>query len=158
MLKYSPTLSSAKACADAGELDVWIHRYLHAEGRNVPLSDGLKLFRRYYIGPALFPLRLFTRCAGPEPGMEYRIDPDWWAHRVAELEEAIRTDPDMPPFLVHYTEGGFELSDGNHRHKACENLGVDKVPAIVWITEEAELEDFLAKYGESVRGCSILRR
>ena len=76
MLKYSATLSSAKAYADAGKLDAWIHLYLNEEGRNIPFSDGLKLFDRYYFSPAEFPVSLFKRCAGPEPEMKYRIDKD----------------------------------------------------------------------------------
>ena len=118
MLKYSATLSSAKAYAEAGKLDVWIHLYLNEEGRNIPFSDGLKLFDRYYISPALFPISLFKRCTGPEPEMKYQIHPEWWAHRIAELEKSIQKDDDMPPLIVHYVDGEFELNDGNHRHKA----------------------------------------
>lgn len=33
MLKYSATLSAAKAYAEAGKLDAWIHLYLNEEGR-----------------------------------------------------------------------------------------------------------------------------
>ena len=158
MLKYSATLSSAKAYAEAGKLDAWIHLYLNEDGRNIPFSDGLKLFDRYYFSPALFPLCFFHRCAGPEPEMKYQIDKDWFKIHVADLERAIREDPDMPPFIVHYVDGGFELNDGNHRHKACENLGVENVWAIVWITEEAEYKDFLQKYGDYVKGCTVIRK
>ena len=42
MLKYSATLESAKAYAEAEKLDAWIHLYLNEEGRNIPFSDGLK--------------------------------------------------------------------------------------------------------------------
>ena len=126
MLKYSATLSSAKAYAEAGKLDAWIHLYLNEEGRNIPFSDGLKLFDRYYFSPAQFPIRLFTRCTGPEPEMKYRVDKDWWEYRIAELEKSIKADDDMPPLIVHFVDGGFELNDGNHRHKAYENLGIEK--------------------------------
>ena len=158
MLKYSATLSSAKAYADAGKLDAWIHLYLNEEGRNIPFSDGLKLFDRYYFSPALFSISLFRRCAGPEPKMKYRIDPDWWEHQVKELENAIRTNEDMPPFMVHYVDGEFELNDGNHRHKAYENLGIENAWVIIWITEKAEMDDFMEKYGEYVRDCKVIRR
>ena len=158
MLKYSATLSSARAYAEAGKLDAWIHLYLNEEGRNIPFSDGLKLFDRYYISPAQFPVSLFRRCAGPEPDMKYRIDKDWWETRVAKLEEAIRSDPDMPPFLVHYVDGEFELNDGNHRHKAYENLGIGNAWAIIWITEQEELDDFMARYGEYVKDCKVIRK
>ena len=158
MLKYSASLSSARAYAGAGKLDAWIHLYLNEEGRNVPFSDGLKLFDRYYFSPALFPVSLFRRCTGPEPEMKYRVDPDWWAYRIGELEKAIRAGEDMPPLIVHYVDGEFELNDGNHRHKACENLGIEKAWVIIWITEQEEMDDFMAKYGEYVRDCTVIRR
>ena len=158
MLKYSATLSSARAYAEAEKLDAWIHLYLNEEGRNVPFSDGLKLFDRYYIAPAEFPLDLFTRCAGPEPEMKYRIDRDWWEYRVAEMEKSVQADDDLPPLIVHYVDGEYELNDGNHRHQACENLGIENVWAIVWITEDAELDDFMNKYGGYVKDCRIIRR
>ncbi len=158
MLKYSATLSSAKAYAEAGKLDAWIHLYLNEEGRNIPFSDGLKLFDRYYFSPARFPVSLFRRCAGPEPEMKYRIDRDWWDYRIAELEKSIRADADMPPLIVHYVDGEFELNDGNHRHKAYENLGMEKAWVIIWITEEAERDDFMDKYGEYVKDCKVIRR
>ena len=158
MLKYSATLSSAKAYGEAEKMDAWIHLYLNEEGRNIPFSDGLKLFDRYYFSPALMPRHLFRRCAGPEPDMKYRIDPDWFARHVEKLEQAIRQDADMPPLIVHYVEGEFELNDGNHRNKAYENLGVENVWVIVWITEEKEYQDFLARYGEYVKDCRVIRR
>lgn len=158
MLKYSATLSSCKDYAKAGKLDSWIHLYLNSDGKNIPFSDGLKLFERYYIAPAVFPRDMFTRCAGPEEDMKYRIDPDWFKEHVSILEKAIKNDPDMPPIIVHYVDGGFELCDGNTRHKAYENLGIDKVNAIVWITEESEYEEFMEKYGDYVKDCEVVRR
>ena len=86
MLKYSAALSSAKAYAEAEKLDAWIHLYLNEDGRNIPFSDGLKLTDRYYFSPVLMPLKLFRRCAGPEADMKYRVDPDWFAHKVKELK------------------------------------------------------------------------
>ena len=158
MLKYSATLSSAKAYGEAGKMDAWIHLYLNEEGRNIPFSDGLKLFARYYFSPALFPVSLFKRCAGPEPEMKYRIDKDWWEQRVAGLEKSIQDDPDMPPLMVHYVDGEFELNDGNHRHKAYENLGIENAWVIIWITEKEELDDFMEKYGGYVKDCKVIRR
>jgi len=158
MLKYSGTLSSARAYAGAGKLDAWIHLYLNEDGRNIPFSDGLKLLDRYYISPAVFPLSFFRRCAGPEPEMKYQIDKDWFEIHVAQLEKAIRENEDMPPLIVHYADGEFELNDGNHRHRACENLGISSVWAIVWITREDEYADFMRKYGEYVKGCTVIRK
>ena len=158
MLKYSATLSAAKAYAEAGKLDAWIHLYLNEEGRNIPFSDGLKLFDRYYISPAQFPISLFKRCTGPEPEMKYRIDKDWWEHRITELEKVASEDDDLPPLIIHYVDGEFELNDGNHRHKAYENMGAEKAWVIIWITEKEELDDFMEKYSGYVKDCRVIRR
>ncbi len=158
MLKYSAALSSAKAYAEAEKLDAWIHLFLNEDGRNIPFSDGLKLFDRYYISPVLMPRTLFHRCAGPEPEMKFRIHPERFAKKVAELEQAIGKDADMPPLIVHYTRDGFELNDGNHRYQAYENLGVENVWVIVWITEENEYRDFLDRYGGYAKNCTVIRR
>ncbi len=158
MLKYSATLSSALEYGKEEKMDAWVHLYLNEEGRNIPFSDGLKLFDRYYISPARYPLSLFTRCAGPEENMKYRIDKDWWAIRIAELEKAVQAGRDMPPFIVHYVDGAFELNDGNHRHQVYKNLGIDTVWAIVWITEEDEFTEFMKKYGGYTQDCTVVRR
>ncbi len=158
MLEYSATLTSALEYGRAEKTDAWVHLYLNQEGRNVPFSDGLKLFDRYFISPAQFPLSLFKRCCGPEKDMKYRIDPDWWAHQIEELTKAVQSGKEMSPIIVHYVDGGFELNDGNHRHKVYENLGIDTVWAIVWITEDDELKEFMNRYGDYVKDCTIVRR
>ena len=158
MLKYSATLASAMEYGKEEKMDAWIHLYLNEEGRNIPFSDGLKLFDRYFISPARFPLSLFKRCSGPEEDMKYRIDKDWWEHKNAELLKAVQAGEEMPPIIVHYVDGGFELNDGNHRHKVYEDLGIETVWAIVWITEEEELNDFMAGYGGYVKDCTVIRR
>ena len=90
--------------------------------------------------------------------MKFRIDADWFRLKVEKLEKSIPKDPDFPPLIVHYVDGDFELNDGNHRHKAYENLGIDSAWAIVWITEENEYQDFQQKYGQYVEGCTVIRK
>ena len=158
MLNYNKTLSSAMNYAKENKIDEWIHTYLHDAGKNIPFSDGLKLFERYYIGPMKMPLDLFERNTGPEKGMKYKIDKDWWPIHVAALEDSIKKDPDMPPLIVHYVDGGFELNDGNHRHQAYQNLGIEEAWVIVWITEPEEYHEFLSKYGEYVKDAPVIRK
>ena len=158
MLKYSATLNSALEYGREEKMDAWVHLYLNEEGRNIPFSDGLKLFDRYFISPAQFPISLFHRCAGPEEDMKYRIDKGWWEHKISELTKAIQSGAEMPPMIVHYVDGEFELNDGNHRHKVYEDLGIETAWVIIWITEEEELNDFMSKYGEYVKDCTIIRR
>ena len=158
MLKYSATLASAMEYGREEKTDAWVHLYLNEEGRNIPFSDGLKLFDRYFISPAQFPISLFHRCAGPEEDMKYRIDKGWWEHKLSEITKAVEEGKEMPPMIVHYVDGEFELNDGNHRHKVYENLGIETAWVIIWITEEEELRDFMSKYGEYVKDCTIVRR
>ena len=159
MLNYNKTLSSALSYAKENKIDEWIHAYLHdAEKSNIPFSDGLKLFERYYIGPIKMPTDLFERNTGPEEGMKYKIDKDWWPIHVAALEDSIKKDPDMPPLIAHYVEHGFEMNDGNTRLQAYKNLGVQEVSIIIWITEQEEYEEFMSRYGNYAEGAPVIRR
>ena len=151
-MEYKCSLSSAQEFAKAGRLEDWIHAYLLSDGNNQPFSDGLKLFKRTFLGPVKMPLSLFTRCCGPEEGMQYRVHPGWFEKHVTELMEAIKRELDMPPLIVHYliNEQGkpaFELNDGNHRFEAYHRLGIEEAYVMVWITEKAECERFMKEYG-----------
>lgn len=148
LLDYACTLTSATAYAKAGKLEQWIHEYLLSDGHNKEFSDGLKLMDRYFIGPIKMPLRLFTRCCGPEDTMTYQVDAEWFEKHVLELQKVITQTEDMPPLIVHYVDGQFELNDGNHRLEAYKRLGIEEYYVIVWITEESECEDFKTKYGQ----------
>ncbi|MBQ3049875.1 MAG: ParB-like nuclease domain-containing protein, partial [Oscillospiraceae bacterium] len=117
-------------------------------GHNKDFSDGLKLFDRYFIGPIKMPLNLFTRCCGPEENMIYRVDAAWFENHVTELEKVIETNGDMPPMIVHYVDGIFELNDGNHRLEAYKRKGVTEYFVIVWITKKEEYDEFITKYAQ----------
>lgn len=147
-LDYHCSFTSAMQFAKQGKLEEWVHRYLLSDGHNREFSDGLKLYDRYFLGPVRMPLQLFSRCCGPEEQMKYRVDAAWFEKQVAHLQQVIASGADMPPLIVHYTAGMFELNDGNHRHEAYRRLGITHYPVIIWITETEEKEDFLEKYGE----------
>lgn len=143
-------LSSAMDYAKNGQLEKWIHLYLSKEGdgRNPAFSEGLKLFKRYYLGPVKMPLSMFTRCCGPEDSMEWFESKEVFDKRVGDLQKAISENADMPPLIVNYVDGGFVLNDGNHRFEAYLRLGISEYYVIIWITEEDEYIDFTEKYPE----------
>lgn len=155
-MTYDRTLTSAKAYAERGQLEEWIHLYLNAHGNNPAFSQGLKICPRTYLGPVKAPLSLFRRCCGPEEGMRWRIPAEHFENRVNRMMEIAKTDPEIPPLIVHYlfseTDGkpAFELNEGNDRFEAYKRLGMHETPVIVWITEKAELERFMADYGSYV--------
>lgn len=148
VMEYKSTLSSAVGYAGNGKLEEWIHTYLLADGHNKEFSDGLKLFDRYFLGPVKMPLSLFKRCCGPEEDMKWVIPKENFERKVNELMEVIGKEKDMPPLIVHYVDGVFELNDGNHRLEAYSRLGIIEYYVIVWITEKAEYTEFVEKYGK----------
>ena len=150
ILEYKCTLSSAQNYAKSGRLEEWVHTYLLSDGHNKEFSDGLKLFDRYFLGPIKMPLSLFHRCCGPEEDMKYRVNEDWFKKHVSKLEDVIQKEKDMPPLIVHFVDGQFELNDGNHRFEAYSHLGIKDYYVIIWITEKHEYELFLSKYGEYI--------
>ena len=148
VLKYKCSLSSAKEFAGADKLEDWVHLFLLSDGNNKTLSDGLKLFDRYYLGPLTMPLSLFSRCCGPEDNMKYQVNAEWFEKRVQALKKTLQSNDDMPPLIVHFVNHGFELCDGNHRFEALTQLGVKEYPVIVWITGKDEYEEFVERYNQ----------
>ena len=80
--------------------------------------------------------------------MKWVIGKEWFEIKVETLKKAIRENPDMPPLIVHYADGEFELNDGNHRYEAYTRLGIKEAYVIVWITEKEEYAEFLEKYAK----------
>lgn len=146
VMEYKNTLSSAIAYARNGKLEKWIHTYLLSDGHNKEFSDGLKLLDRYYLGPVKMPLSRFKRCCGSENGMKYQVSEESFEKKVNSLMKVILEDKDLPPLIVHYVDGEFELNDGNHRLEAYARLGIEEYYVIVWITEKEEYAEFMEKY------------
>lgn len=148
ILDYNYSISSAIQFAKNNKLEEWVHTYLLSDGNNKEFSDGLKLCDRYFLGPVKIPLHLFSRCCGPEEDMKYQVSAEWFEKHVSELADVIQTGKDMPPLIVHYTKGGFELDDGNHRLEAYKRLNIKEYFVIIWITEKEEYDEFMSKYGQ----------
>jgi hypothetical protein len=150
-MDYKSTLSAAQAYTKNGKLEDWIHAYLLSDGNNKAFSDGLKLVDRTYLGPYRMPLSLFKRCCGPEETMKWRVDLDGFEKRVENLKRLILSDYDLPPLIIQFVNGQFELNDGNHRHEAYTRLGIKEVDVIIWITENHDVERFIAKYSQYLK-------
>ncbi len=144
-------LVSSEGYARNGKLEEWIHTYLQSDGHNKEFSDGLKLFDRYFLGPVKMPLSFFKRCCGPEANMKWHVPADSFERKVEGLQKIITENHDMPPLIVHYVEGEFELNDGNHRLEAYARLGVKEAYMIVWITEKKEYTEFMEKYSKYMK-------
>lgn len=145
-LPFYPHAASAERYSQAGLLEEWIHTYLLFERRNREFSDGLHLQPRQYIGPLAMPLSLFTRSSGPEEHMKWRVHLVVWEENVASRQRSIRRQEPLPPLIVSYGEGGFELNCGSPLYEALVREGITCFPVIIWCSSQADREEFNEKY------------
>lgn len=129
------------------DLESWVQSFLRGVGTNVPFADGLLLEPRSFFGPLDFPLAQVTRCCGPEETMRYRTPQEDFERRVESLRTFHRGGGTSPPLIVNFSEGGFHLNDGNHRHEALVRGGATSFPMIIWTTGEQDRQQFLEAYG-----------
>ena len=121
----------AQQCADAGRIEAWIHAYLNTGyWANLPLSDGLKLKERFWVGPILVRVDNIDRVTGPEEEMPYREPQEQWDRRLLEIQRTMKALADLPPLIVnakngtHRNEDGtyrFIIADGSHRLQALQH-------------------------------------
>lgn len=139
-------LTCAKEYAAQYKTEEWIHNYLLNDGYNKEFSDGLKLYERDFIGPIIMPLKLFKRCCGPEDDIMYQIDYKGFELNVSKLMEAVKSNADLPPLIVNYTNDEFVLNDGNHRFEAYSRLEIKECHVIIWTTGKKDYNMFIEKY------------
>jgi hypothetical protein len=144
------TLNTAVEYSNQGRIEEWIHDYLRGEGDNISFSDGLMLEKRYYIGPVKMPLNLFQRCCGPEAGLKYRIDKSGFEKRVNTMCVKLNSGWDMPPLIINYVDGKFELNDGNHRYEALIRSAKTEYYIIIWITKLNDYQNFVENYSSYI--------
>ena len=145
-LPFYPHAASAEQYSQAGLLEEWIHTYLLFERRNREFSEGLHRQPRQYTGPLAMSLSLFNRSSGPEEHMKWRVHPVVWEEKVEAWRRCIRQRELLPPLIVNYGEGGFELNCGSPLYAALIQERVPYFPVIIWCSSETDCEEFIKKY------------
>lgn len=126
--------------AKSGQIETWIHAYLtHGEWANPGLAQGLRQQQRWWLGPLQVNISDLTRVCGPEPEMEYKIDPEHWEQRITELMHGLTDPSTLPPLIVEYRSGSLSIRDGNHRHEAMHRKGWPACWVMIWHNSQ---EDF----------------
>lgn len=121
-----------------GRIEEWVHLFLNSVGDNVPFSEGLKLQKRYWLGPIMMELDRLNRCCGPEIGIKYVMPEENWERHVGEMQKMIRKGWDMPPLIVNHQNGYLEVNDGNHRYEALKREGIDRYWVILWDSDNPD--------------------
>lgn len=115
MIKLKFDLEEAQAFAQVDCIEEWVHIFLKTVGENRGLSDGLKLQKRYWLGPTFLPLDELNRCCGPEPEMEYYNNPEDWEKHINRFTALLLDGWEYPPLIAEHKEGILTVRDGNHR-------------------------------------------
>lgn len=145
-LIFHPDIESAREYNNNELLEEWLHTYLLFERKNKAFSDGLYKEKRYYLGPIAMPLKLLKRSSGPEADMKWQVDAEVFEARVSDWQDKIRTNKFLPPVIVSYTDGGFEINCNSPLFEALIREKVTYFPVIVWSTKECDYKEFLEKY------------
>ena len=138
--KYN--LHAAIAYAQQGRQAEWVQSYLDSgDWANPGMVEGLKLRPRWWRGPLELPLEALQRACGPEPEIEFFVEPEHWRWRTSSIAESLDDPADLPPLIAEYRQGVLSLRDGNHRHEAYRLKGWRSAWVLIWYNSEA---DFLA--------------
>lgn len=135
MKNFKFNIEEAIQFSKEGCLEEWIHIFLRTFGGNLALSEGLKLEKRNWTGPALVPINQLIRCCGPEEGMEYHNSYDDWEERISNFCKLIEDGWEYAPLIAENKEEKLVIRDGNHRLEAMNRLGFKECWVIVWSTD-----------------------
>ena len=133
------TPETAWAFAQEGKIEDWVHAFLTTEGKNIPLSDGMKKQKRYWNGPVMVPLSRLVRVCGPEEHMKFKTPHDSWTRKTDNMAQYMTDGWKSAPLIVHYEHGSLILSDGNHRYEAFMKRGIQEYWTIIWCDSEDDL-------------------
>ena len=144
-------IRGAHIAAAMGRVDDWVDEFLTAGlGANPPMAAGLRVQRRWWIGPILLPLNSLVRLCGPEPEMQYCQSLDAWESHVAAI--MMGDSAQLPPLILEYRGRDVPLGmhDGSHRHEALRRLGASQVWTLIWCNSEADFAE--ARLGYAADG------
>lgn len=137
------TYSKAKEYMERGEIALWLQLFLRGDGKNLALADGLLLEERHYVGLRRIPISLLKDVKGGTPEYLYDKDSiDYFFYIVDKMKEDIG-HWDVPPLIVNYSEGRFEVNDGRHRLEMYRQLQIPEIDVVLWVTGEEDYKELL---------------
>lgn len=132
------TLHIAQEYDKKGKIDEWVQLFLHSDGKNVALADGLIRDKREYLGIVKLKISLFN---GIEQGApEYLTtenEQEYFFWVVERMKDSLE-QWDVPPLIVEFRNNHFYVNDGRHRLEMFRQLGVDQIDAVLWTTGEED--------------------
>ncbi len=133
------TMEKAMEYADQGKVEEWLQLFLRNDGKNILFADGLLLEPRYYVGPVKTDIRIFNIEEGAPSYLTQENDIEWF-FTIVDRIKSIYNHWDMPPLIVNYANGIYEVNDGRHRYEALRQMNITKAYVIFWTSSE---EDYM---------------
>ncbi len=132
-------LASARQFAQESNAQEWIRLYLHTPPwANVKIWRFMRRQSLNWHGPEVVEISQLQRTCGPEEGMRYREDSNYWEWAVAQIATGLSEPEQVPPLLVCRIQGSLVILDGNHRHEAFRRFGWHTCWALIGSTEVKE--------------------
>jgi len=139
------TLSCAMKYGKEGKIDAWLQKFLHSTGANLALASGLLHEKRYYLGPVKMSMQLFDIPPGAPDYLTSDNDIAWFFQVADRMVQSTKDGWDMPPLIVNYANGVYEITDGRHRYESFRKLKADEVPAVIWTSSEKDYMHLLSE-------------
>ncbi|GIN86800.1 hypothetical protein J6TS2_31860 [Heyndrickxia sporothermodurans] len=135
--------------AQRGAIEEWIQFFLRNDENNpnIVLADGLLREKRYYIGPIITDISEFGIEEGAPSYLTEANDIAWFFHVVDKMKKAY-DEWDMPPLIVNYSNGKYEINDGRHRNEALRQMKIKHAPVIFWTSSEEDHRYICNKMGK----------
>lgn len=121
--------------ANQHKVEEWLQLFLRNDGKNCELADGLLLEERYYLGPVKTDITKFNVEEGAPSYLTQENDIKWFFSIVDKMK-SIYNNWDMPPLIVNFTNGRYEVNDGRHRHEALRQMNVNNAYVIFWTSSK----------------------
>ena len=122
------------------KIEDWVQDFLRNDGDNLVLADGLLKEERNYIGPVQFEVSKIDIEKGAPSYLTKPNDIEWFYQVVDQMKESY-VNWDMPPLIVNYTNGQYEVNDGRHRLEMLRQLGEKYTMVVFWTTGEKDYEE-----------------
>lgn len=123
--------------ADRGAINEWIQLFLRNDGKNHALADGLLLETRYYRGPIITDISEFGIEEGAPSYLKEADEIARFFHVVNNMKKNF-SDWDVPPLIVNYYSGIYEINDGRHRNETLRQMKVKRTSVIFWTSSEED--------------------
>ncbi len=138
------SLKIALEMSKKGNIEDWVHNFLIQPDPhgNIGLLNGLKLQKRYWIGPIKIALSNLIQGCGPDPSFQFYEKKENWIVTIEKFVNKLKNGEIPPPLITEFHNNLIHIADGNHRYAALKEFGYKEYWCIVWFNSEKDYNSF----------------